>query len=94
MADAAASDRDLASIHEARTLARRAKQAQSILAEYSQEQIDGIVDAMAAAATRHAEASARAAVEETAARQEPWLFAFRGGKRLRGEPDRGQRSDQ
>ncbi len=65
MADAAASDRDLASIHEARTLARRAKQAQSILAEYSQEQIDGIVDAIAAAATRHAEASARAAVEET-----------------------------
>ncbi len=65
MADAAASDRDLASIHEARTLARRAKQAQSILGEYSQEQIDGIVDAMAAAATRHAEASARAAVEET-----------------------------
>ena len=65
MADAAASDRDLASIHEARTLARRAKQAQSALAEYSQAQIDEIVDAMAAAATGHAEASARAAVEET-----------------------------
>ena len=65
MADAAASDRDLASIHEARTLARRAKQAQSILAEYSQAQVDAVVDAMAAAATRHAEASARAAVEET-----------------------------
>ena len=65
MADAAASDRDLASIHEARTLARRAKLAQSTLAELSQEQIDAIVDAMAAAAAQHAEASARAAVEET-----------------------------
>jgi len=65
MADVAASDRDLASIHEARTLARRAKHAQSALAELSQEQIDAIVDAMAAAATDHAEAAARHAVEET-----------------------------
>ena len=65
MADVAASDRDLASIHEARTLARRAKQAQAALAELSQEEIDAIVDAMAAAATEHAEATARHAVEET-----------------------------
>ena len=43
-------DRDLASIAEARALARRAKQAWLELAEFSQEQIDAIVDAMAAAA--------------------------------------------
>ena len=58
-------DRDLASIHEARTLARRAREAAPILAELSQEQIDAIVDAMAAAVTPHAEALARLACEET-----------------------------
>src|SRR6185312_4775789 len=58
-------DRDLASIAEARTLARRAKQAWLELAEFSQERIDAIVDAMAAAATPQAEALARLAVEET-----------------------------
>src|SRR3954451_16925408 len=58
-------DRDLASIAEARTLARRAKQAWLQLAEFSQEQIDAIVAAMAAAATPAAEAFARLAVEET-----------------------------
>jgi acetaldehyde dehydrogenase (acetylating) len=58
-------DRDLTSVHEARTLARRAKQAQLQLTEFSQEQIDAIVDAMAAAATSQAEAFARLAVEET-----------------------------
>ncbi len=58
-------DRDLASIHEARTLARRAKQAWLQLAEFSQDQVDRIVDAIAAAATEHAEALARLAVEET-----------------------------
>ena len=58
-------DRDLASIHEARTLARAARRAQDILTEFSQEQIDTIVTAMAAAATQHAEALARLAVEET-----------------------------
>ena len=47
------------------TLARRAAQAQRVLAEFSQAQIDAIVDAMAAAATPHAEALARLAVEET-----------------------------
>ncbi len=61
----AASDRDLASIQEARRLARRARQAQAELAEFSQEQIDAIVDAVAAAATPQAEAFARLAVEET-----------------------------
>ncbi len=58
-------DKDLASIAEARALARRAKEAQLILAEFSQAQIDGIVDAMAAAVTPHADALARLAVEET-----------------------------
>src|SRR5437773_3024164 len=68
MAEASApagSDRDLASIAEARALARRAKQAWLELAEFSQERIDAIVDAMAAAATRCAEMFARLAVEET-----------------------------
>ena len=59
------SDRDLASIHEARTLARAARQAQNALAELSQQQIDAIVTAMAEAVTPHAEALARLAVEET-----------------------------
>src|SRR5262249_47076043 len=68
MAEAAASsqtDRDLASIAEARALARRAKQAWAALAEYSQEKIDAIVDAVATAATANAEAFARLAVDET-----------------------------
>jgi acetaldehyde dehydrogenase (acetylating) len=60
-----ATDRDLASIQEARTLVRRAKATQPLLAEFSQSQIDAIVDAMAAAVTPHAEALAAAAVEET-----------------------------
>src|SRR5215203_5052655 len=60
-----ATDRDLASIQEARELARRARQAQAHLAELSQERIDAIVDAMAAAVTSHAEGLARLAVEET-----------------------------
>src|SRR5947208_5604437 len=61
----AQTDRDLASIAEARALARRARAAAPILAEFSQEKIDAIVDAMAAAATAQAEAFARLAVEET-----------------------------
>jgi len=59
------SDRDLASIAEARALARAARQAQAAITELSQQQIDAIVDAMAAAVTPHAEALARLAVEET-----------------------------
>ena len=62
---AAHTDKDLASISEARTLARAARQAQPHLAELSQEQIDAIVTAMAEAVTPHAEALARLAVEET-----------------------------
>jgi acetaldehyde dehydrogenase (acetylating) len=59
------SDKDLASISQARTLARAARQAQSQLAELSQEQIDIIVSAMADAVTPHAEALAQLAVDET-----------------------------
>src|SRR4029450_5299813 len=58
-------DKDLTSISEARALARAAKQAQPILAEFTQEQIDRIVTAMADDVTPHAEAPARLAVEET-----------------------------
>ncbi len=67
MADAALpqTDRDLASIAQARALARRAKQAAATLAELSQAQIDAIVDAVAAAARPQAEAFATLAVEET-----------------------------
>src|SRR5438477_13095122 len=58
-------DRDRAAIAGARALARRAKEAWLELAEFGQERIDAIVDAMAAAATPQAEAFARLAVEET-----------------------------
>jgi acetaldehyde dehydrogenase (acetylating) len=61
----AQTDRDLASISEARTLARRAKQAAPVLAEFTQEQIDAVIDAMAAAVTPQAEPLARLAHEET-----------------------------
>ncbi|HKV99170.1 MAG TPA: aldehyde dehydrogenase family protein, partial [Vicinamibacterales bacterium] len=61
----APTDRDLASIQEARQLAQRAKAAAPALAEFSQEQIDRIIDAMAAATRPRAEEFARLAVEET-----------------------------
>ena len=59
------SDRDLASMAEARTLARNARTAQIQLAELPQTAIDAIVDAMAAAILPHVESLARDAVEET-----------------------------
>ena len=58
-------DRDLASIAQARAMARRAKAAWLQLAEFDQAAIDAIVDAMAEAAAAQAEAFARLAVEET-----------------------------
>ncbi len=58
-------DRDLASVAEARALARRAKQAWLELAEFSQARIDAVIDAMAEAATAQAESFARLAVDET-----------------------------
>src|SRR5581483_1997411 len=62
---APASNKDLESIAQARSLASAAKQAQGQIAELSQEQIDAIVTAMADAITPHAEALAKLAVEET-----------------------------
>lgn len=57
--------KDLESVAQARTLASAARQAQSLLAELSQQQIDAIVTAMAEAVTPQAEALAKLAVEET-----------------------------
>jgi acetaldehyde dehydrogenase (acetylating) len=65
IAAAPQTDKDLASIAEARALARAARQAQPLLAELTQERIDAIVTAMAEAVTPHAEALARMAVDET-----------------------------
>ena len=65
MAEPALTDKDLASVQEARRLAQRAKQAAPRLAELSQTQIDAIVDAMAAAVRPHVESLAKLAVEET-----------------------------
>src|SRR5690349_14738315 len=62
---AAPPDRDLASMAEARALARRAKLAAAPLAEFSQDAIDAIVASADDAATAHAEAFAQLAVEET-----------------------------
>ena len=61
----AATDRDLVSVREARTLARRAKHAQLRLSELTQEQIDATVDAMATVAADNAELLAAMAVKET-----------------------------
>ena len=58
-------DRDLISIQEARELATRAAVAQKKFAEFSQEQVDAIVETCAKAAADNAEPLARAAVEET-----------------------------
>ena len=60
-----AEDQDQASIQEVRALVERAKRAAPILAEFTQAQIDRIVDAVAAAARPRAEEFARLAVEET-----------------------------
>jgi acetaldehyde dehydrogenase (acetylating) len=62
---AAPTDKDLTSIQEARRLAQRAKQVAPQLAEFTQEQIDRIIDAMAAATRARAEEFAKLAVEET-----------------------------
>ena len=50
---------------EARALLRRAKAAQAVLAEFSQERIDAIVEAMAKAIGAQTETLAKAAVDET-----------------------------
>jgi acetaldehyde dehydrogenase (acetylating) len=61
----APTDRDLLSIQEARRLAERASRAAPALAEFTQAQIDRLVEVAAAAARGHAEEFARLAVEET-----------------------------
>lgn len=58
-------DRDLLSIQEVRELVARAAEAQKKFASFSQEQVDAIVEACAAAATEAGEQLARLAVEET-----------------------------
>ncbi|MGB9333795.1 MAG: aldehyde dehydrogenase family protein [Candidatus Acidiferrales bacterium] len=58
-------DTDLISIQEARAAVERAHQAQQRFAEFSQAEVDAIVDACAAAATEAGEQLARVAVEET-----------------------------
>jgi acetaldehyde dehydrogenase (acetylating) len=58
-------DRDLISIQQARELVARAAAAQKRFSTFSQQQVDAIVEACAAAATEAAESLARVAVEET-----------------------------
>ncbi len=67
---AASTDQDLDSIRDARACARRAKASQTQLAELTQDQIDRIVNAAAAAAAEQAIPFARMAVEETGYGQE------------------------
>jgi acetaldehyde dehydrogenase (acetylating) len=59
------SDKDLLSRQQARQLAKKTREAANILAEFSQDQIDLIIDAMAEAVDKEAETLARMAVEET-----------------------------
>ena len=58
-------DKDLQSIYEARQCVEKAYEAQKAFAEFSQERVDGVVEAMAEAGLREAERLARLAVEET-----------------------------
>ena len=58
-------DKDLLSIQQARALAAAAREAQKALKEFSQEQVDRIVEAMAGAARGEAERLGRLAHEET-----------------------------
>jgi acetaldehyde dehydrogenase (acetylating) len=58
-------DRDLQSIQEARDLAVRARKAADSMADFSQEQVDRIVAAMAEAAADQARALAELAVQES-----------------------------
>lgn len=60
-----AGDRDAASIAQVEPLVARARRAQAVLAELSQEQIDAVVDAMAAAVVPQADTLARLAVDDT-----------------------------
>jgi acetaldehyde dehydrogenase (acetylating) len=58
-------DKDLISIQEARNLAKQAKEAQKIVAEYDEKQIDSIIRSMVKAASENAVRLAEMAVSET-----------------------------
>jgi len=58
-------DKDLLSVQEARVLAKAAKKAQQILADFNKEQIEKIIIAMVDAAVSNTERLAKMAVEET-----------------------------
>ena len=58
-------DKDLAARQQARELARQAEQAQNRLCEFSQEQLDRIVEAVASAFSGEAVTLAEEAVQET-----------------------------
>ena len=58
-------DKDLLSIQEARILAENAKAAQKVLATYTQEQLDAIVDRMAEEINKYAKELAKMSAEET-----------------------------
>ena len=58
-------DRDLLSVQDVRNQLRKAKAAQAVLAEFSQEQVDALVEALAETGEQHARKLAEMAVEET-----------------------------
>ena len=58
-------DKDLAARQEARTLAAQARNAQHILADFPQEKLDAIVEAVARAFSAEAKPLAELAVQET-----------------------------
>ena len=58
-------DKDLRSRQEARDLAKKAREAQYLLSDFSQERLDTIVEAIAQSFFREADALAQLAVEET-----------------------------
>lgn len=58
-------DKDLRSIQETRNLIRKAKEAQQVLATFSQKQIDAIVQAVSEATFNQREKLAKMANEET-----------------------------
>ncbi len=80
--DIVSMDQDLRSVQEARDLIQRARSAQRTFAKFSQEQVDAIVSAMAAAGEADARRLAKLACEETGfgrleSKTEKNLFATR-----------------
>lgn len=58
-------DFDLASIQDARDLVKKAKEAQQVLANFSEKEIDNILVSIVKSVEENAESLARLAVEET-----------------------------